>query len=221
MPSGDRMSDIRSVSGFTKLNFKAVGKVELIQADADELIIEADREVCGRIKTEVIDNTLIITYKGEWFDWVGIPLAGMDAIVFHLKMKNINSLAVSGVGSLSCPNITTEALQLTLSGPGWMTFSKIAVNSVKTDLSGVGSVQISGQAETQTVTLSGAGSYNGYTLETNSALVNLSGVGNVRVWAKTSLDVHISGAGGVEYFGHPQLTQKNSGIGMLKYMGDR
>jgi hypothetical protein len=221
MSSADRISDIRLVNGFNKLNFKAVGKIELSQADKDELVIEADRELCSRIKTEVIDDILIITQKGDWLDWIGNPFANPDPIVFHVKMKNITSLSLSGPGTLVCPNITGEVLQLTLSGPGVMTFSKISVNSVKTDLSGVGSVQISGETDTQIINLSGAGNYKSNDLQSNSAKINLSGVGNATIWAKNALDVQISGAGSVEYLDHPQITKKISGIGMLKYIGDR
>ena len=91
MTSSELIQDIRVVQNFTRLNFKAIGKVELIQADTESLVIEADRDVCNLIKTEVIDRVLVISYQGEWLDWVGLPFNNTDGITFHLKMKNIDA----------------------------------------------------------------------------------------------------------------------------------
>lgn len=215
------IQDVRPVNSFSKLEFSTIGKIELIQSDHESLVIEANPEICQRVKTEVFNDTLSISMPGDFFNWLEVPLNNPDHIIFRLQMKNIAALNLSGAGKLTCDRLSGEALSLALSGPGAVKVMNAELQSLQVELSGVGSIHVSGKTETQTLSLSGAGGFNGENLESQKTQIRLSGVGNARVWSTQSLDVHISGAGGVEYFGRPQIAQKISGIGMLKYLGER
>jgi hypothetical protein len=214
------MMEQRTVTGFTKLNFKALGKVELTQADVEELIIDAEAEVCARIKTEVVDGTLVISYSSDWLDWLSTPLFGKDKLVFRIKMKEIQELTLAGPGNLTSSKITATSLKIVLDGPGVINLDNVTATDLQVEVSGVGSVDLNGKVTTQKVKLDGAGSYTGGKLESESTLVELSGVGNAVVWATTFLRAEISGAGAIEYNGHPKIEQRISGVGMLKSLSD-
>ena len=221
METENRIQEKRPVSNFSKLNFKAVGKIILTQGSIEELVIEAIPEICARIKTEVIDDTLIIQYSHDWKDWIDGHLLSADSIIFHLTMKNITDLSLSGPGNLSGEKLISDSMTLSLRGPGLIHLSDLSLNTLNVNLSGVGSIDLSGKANFQDVKVSGAGSFTAESLETGQSKVDLSGVGNARIWSKDSLEVNISGAGGVEYFGNPLVKQHISGVGMLKSLGNR
>lgn len=211
----------RDVSGFSRLLFKGVGKIELTQGDHDELIIEANPEVLSRIHTDVKDGLLTIHYESDWMDWTGVRFLGGEKIIFHVIMREIKSLSVTGVGNIDAARINSDQLELNLSGPGWMTIGLLNVGSLKLDLSGVGSMDLAGTTADLNINLSGAGTIKASRLETDKAVVKLSGVGTATVWAKSTLEATISGAGVIEYYGKPQISEHTSGLGVLKYLGNR
>jgi len=213
--------EVIPVSGFNGIHFKAVGKIMLSQGETEGLTIQADPEVRARIHTEVKDGILWITQETDWKDWTGFRLIDKGMTIYHVTMKEIKSLTVSGVGSVDSAEINSDSLSFTLSGPGTVTVGNVKANTLNLEISGVGSVDIAGKCTEQYLTLSGAGSYQGTRMETQRTIIKLSGVGNARVWANEMLDATISGAGGIEYYGEAKVNQKVSGLGVIKYLGAR
>ena len=70
----------REVSGFSALMFRGMGRIDLIQDDHEELVIEAQPEIRSRIKTEVREGTLHIDYDEDWKDWTGIRTLSGDKL---------------------------------------------------------------------------------------------------------------------------------------------
>lgn len=221
MDTNTNNQEVIPVSGFNGIHFKSVGKIMLSQGETEGLTIQADPEVRARIHTEVKDGILWITQETDWKDWTGFRLIDKGMTIYHVKMKDIQSLTVSGVGSVDCAEINSDALSITLSGPGTLTVGAVKANSLSVEISGVGSVDIAGKCAEQHLNLSGAGSYQGTRMETQRTTIKLSGVGNARVWANELLDATISGAGGIEYYGEAKVNQKVSGLGVIKYLGAR
>ena len=221
MDNQNKNQETRLVSGFNGLQFKAVGKIIVTQGETENLIIDADPEIRERIRTEVKEGILWVTYESDWKDWTGINLIDKGMPNFYLTMKEVKSLSISGVGNLDAASINTDTLHLSLSGPATMTIGTLTANSLKVDMSGVGSIDVAGKCSDQNLELSGAGSYKAPRLESEQTTVKLSGVGNATIWANVMLYAAISGAGAVEYYGSPKITQNISGIGVLKYLGNR
>lgn len=219
----DQMSteEKRDVSGFNALVFKGMGRVDLVQGDHEELVIEAQPEIRSRIQTTVENGTLVIDYNEDWKDWTGFRTLSGDKIRFRLMMREITSLSLAGVGSLDSARVEAPALSLAISGPGLMTIGTLKANRLDASLAGVGSLDVAGSVDEVNITLSGAGSYKAGRLESVKTDIRLSGVGTATVWAKEELNASISGAGVIEYYGSPRISQSNSGLGMLKFMGNR
>jgi len=219
----DQMSteEKRDVSGFNALVFKGMGRVDLVQGDHEELVIEAQPEIRSRIQTTVENGTLVIDYNEDWKDWTGFRTLSGDKIRFRLMMREITSLSLAGVGSLDSARVEAPALSLAISGPGLMTIGTVKSNRLDASLAGVGSLDVAGYTDEVNITLSGAGSYKAGRLESVKTDIRLSGVGTATVWAKEELNASISGAGVIEYYGSPRISQSNSGLGMLKFMGNR
>ena len=102
-----------------------------------------------------------------------------------------------------------------------MKIDDLITDSVKVNISGTGTIVLSGQADVQTVIIDGAGNYQTEDLQTNTSVIKINGLGNATVWAMESLDITINGGGTVNYYGSPNVTQDITGLGNVNNRGDK
>ena len=121
-------------------------------------MIQANQEVLSRIHTDVQNGLLTIHYESDWKDWTGVRFLGGEKIVFRLVMREIKTLAISGVGNIDAAVLNSDHLELSLSGPGLITVGILKYRIVKKlDLAGVGSMDLAGTTSELNVVLGGAG----------------------------------------------------------------
>jgi hypothetical protein len=187
--SGNVQSESRSVSGFNQVSLSLIGSLTIEQGGEESLVIEAEDNFLPKIKTEVSGGRLNITTTNT---------AGFlpnKSIKYMLKVKSLDLIELSGAADIVASNLSTDNLQVTVSGAG--------------------SVTINGKVARQQINLSGAGNYEASGLESKEARVTISGVGSATLKVSDKLDVTISGAGSVNYIGDPAITQSISGVGSL------
>jgi hypothetical protein len=206
----------RPIGKFSKVIVKTVGCYKVHQAPVEQLIIHGNKDVLSRIRTQIRDDVLMITYNSDWLDVLGISLINPEAIHFSISTPVLDEIVLHSISYLTMQGLTAERLTLSLDGPGSIKLSDVQLSHLQANLTGVGAIEISGKAQSQIVNLSGAGTYKSANLESQNAQIHLSGVGSARVSVQKQLDVSLSGAGSVEYFGAPAITQKITGLGMLK-----
>ena len=84
------------------------------------------------------------------------------------------------------------------------------------DVSGAGSVNLSGEVDRFRADLSGAGSINAKELKAKDVRVSVSGAASADVYAKDYLDASVSGVGSISYYGDPAKTKTDvSGVGSI------
>ncbi len=215
--SGKVISQARQVSGFTRVSLIGTGQLIIAQGNTESLTIDAEDNVLPLITTQVIGDTLHIDYKNDNFQDNVIPT---KPIIYHLGVKTINSIQLSGAGSVDAANLSTDNLSVTTSGAGSVNLRSIAAQTLNSDISGVGGCDLSGKVTNQNVNISGAGTYHAPDLESQNATIIISGAGGATVWAKSSLNVTISGAGSVNYYDNPTIVKTISGIGSLVSQGN-
>jgi hypothetical protein len=220
-PSDSAPSETRSFSGLTGVHHKGVGVLLITQGDKDELRIEAAPEVREKLITDVKDGILVIRHDNDFVDWMRMWTHSLDPLRFFLTIRDIQTIKLSGAGTIKAPAVKSDSLELINSGAGTQTIENLDARAFKAELSGAGSMEIAGKTDEQRIKLSGAGSYNAARLDSRKAEVKLSGVGSASVWVRESLDANMSGIGSVEYYGEPQVTKKVSGLGNLKSLGKK
>jgi hypothetical protein len=194
--SGVLITEQRDVSGFNRISFEGYGTLIITPGGEESLTIEAEDNILPRIETKVRRGTLEIGFdSNRWQDIV----RPTKSITFNLTVIALDGMALSGAGSIEANNIDVERFDV--------------------ELSGAGSIEISGFSGTQEINVSGAGSYDGAEFQSERIDVNISGAGSATVWATESLDVNISGVGNVSYYGDPQVREVISGLGNLKALG--
>lgn len=205
--SGNVITRDFEVQDFTRLYFSGIGKLIVQQGETEALSVEAEENVMDNIRVDVSGNMLEIGFRGGVFHT--IPTRD---IVFHLTVKELESITISGAGNLECDSLEVQSLEINSSGAGNIELG-ITADNLEIGISGAGKVDLSGSVNTQALDISGAGSYNARDLESNQCEIDISGAGRAVVRVNEVLDIRISGLGSVEYYGSPSVTQNVSGVG--------
>jgi len=213
--------EVRPVENFTKIRFKDFGTLSLTQGDHESLTVEADKQVLNELTTEVRNGTLHLGVQDDWFDRIGKVISSVfsgeqSKVHYHLTVKNLDEINISGNCKLQSESLTTEDLSLKVSGLGDLTFDHLDCSSLDVRISGRGEFFAAGRAEKQKVRISGSGEYLAGDLVSQSLRIVISGQGNATVRVEDSLDITISGLGQVNYYGRPKLRQVISGLGKSK-----
>ena len=187
--SGHVETETRQVSGFTAIDLAGSGEVGVEQGDSESLTIEADDNVLPRLTSEVSDSTLKLGKKG------GITVGTKNPIRYRVTVKDLTGVGVSGSGSVKAQEMTLQTLRV--------------------DISGSGTVDLSGSAVEQDIQVSGSGQYEAPELLSDKASVEISGSGEVAVAVSRELKIDISGSGTVTYSGDPSVQQSVSGSGKV------
>jgi hypothetical protein len=185
------ITETREVSGFTRVKLSGVGALRIAQTGTESLTISAEDNLLPLLTSEVVDGTLTLGMKQG-----NILLRPTRPIIFTLTVRDLESIQLSGAGTVEAVNLRTSALSVALSGAGDMT--------------------LSGAAQSQTLSISGAGHYKAKDFQTSSTEIKISGAGDATVSASETLDAAVSGAGSVTYYGSPRVTQRITGIGSIK-----
>jgi hypothetical protein len=208
-PGGSVVSQTRSAQGFDSIEVSAPGNLILSQGSQESVKVEAPGGQIDKIRTEVRNGTLYIEsgWQGFAFDF-----GSWSNVNYYVTVKDLREISWSAAGRLTGSRITTDTLDVNLSGAGSVELD-VKVSDLTARLSGAGSLKMSGTANRQDVSLSGVGSYSARELQSQVATVRVSGVGGADVNVAESLDAAISGVGGIHYLGNPTITQQTSGLG--------
>jgi putative autotransporter adhesin-like protein len=187
--SGQVKTESRQVSGFTKIDLAGTGEVTIVQGPAESLTIEADDNVLPALTRKVSDSTLRLGTKPR------TTVRTRNPIRYRVTVKDLTGVSLSGSGSVIAKGIQVPALRV--------------------DMSGSGTVNLSGSAVKQDIHMSGSGRYEAAELSSQEVTVEISGSGEVAVAVTRALKVDISGSGQVTYSGNPSVEQNISGSGKL------
>ncbi len=220
-PAASTPGENRPTPAFNRVQQRGFGNLTLTQGDREELVIDAPEFIRARIRTDVQSGTLAISYHANWWEWLDFGFWGRNRVEFHLTMRDIAGLDISGAGNITSESIKSPRLDIAHSGAGNITLSGLEIEQVIAHLHGAGNTTLKGTATSQEITMSGAGNYNGDDLESHTARMTLSGVGNASLWVRDTLDITMSGVGNVEYYGNPTVNRHTSGVGHIHSKGDR
>ncbi len=232
--SGNVTSETRSVSGFDKVTLAGMGELTITQGETEALEIEAEDNLLPYIESKVRGDTLEIGFKsGELKSFVPT-----EPIKYHLTVKDIRAVTLSGSGDIRSEKIEADTLDLmlsgsgniaietlnaddvtvTVSGSGNVTFETLAAISLTTTISGSGKCSLAGEVSDQTLVVAGSGDYRAAELASQTASISVAGSGNSTLWVDDTLDVKITGSGDVDYYGSPAVNTSFSGSGKINHL---
>jgi len=185
--SGTLVKKEISLSTFNQIEHSTVGQVIVILGNEQKVEVETDDNILPLLKAEVNGTKLELDSKES---------ISPTKLVYHITVKELEAVELSGVGSLEASGIKGSEL--------------------KAELSGVGSLQLSGATDRLDAEVSGVGGLNAFDLQAKDVKVTVSGTGGADVHATGTLIARCSGVGGIEYKGNPKVDAEASGIGKVK-----
>ncbi len=202
----------RTLTEFTGILLKGIANVFIHQGEEHSVRIESNQDVAGRIKTEIKNQELEISF----YDSIPVWLISFPRLDVHVTVKDLISCRMAGVGRMTCTEtLKVNEIQLTNSGVGGMSM-KLEAQNIITTLKGVGEIELAGKTVRHDVEISGTGKVNALMLESAEVHVRSKGVGECLVHATGKLDIDASGIGKVKYRGNPEVSSKQSGLGSIE-----
>lgn len=216
--SGKVVSEERPVSGFHAVEISGSGEAEIVQGQEEGLTIEMEDNLLPYMKSEVVNGILRIGFEP---DDVLSSFRPTKPIKFHIRVKELDSIQVSGAVNVSMDGLTTSQMETQVSGAGTIRIENLQADTFTADLSGATTVTLSGKVDEQKIEMSGSSNYRAENLQSNTTRVNSSGASNVRLYVMDELNLVLSGSSEVQYYGSPKVTQDVSGSSKIKAMGSK
>ena len=212
----DDATETRALAAFHRIELDGQFDVTLVQGSTESVTIEAPASIMPRIRTDVRNETLLISLRTErtvWDWFLGRGLGRPVRVIINLR--EIDRIEGAGAVSVVTERLKADRLVLDFAGACKLRLGGLQASAMHLDGSGSIKAQLNGSVGRQNIDLSGAGSYDGAELVSDDASVDVSGAGKVVVNVRKTLAVEISGAGVVEYIGEPKLRQSISGFGKV------
>ncbi len=218
----ERKTETRELGEFTRISMRGIGKIYVDQGKEQKVVIEGDEISINRITTNVTDGKLAIDVGRDWVEKLsaGFDFFSSSDIRFHITVKKLEELEITGVADVEIKDIKAKDLKLKMTGASSVKVFNLDADSLKAEIPGAGKIVTDGKVNDLAVTLTGAGNFSGHKLKSKTAKVTLSGVGSVQLWVTGELDVTITGVGSVEYYGNPLIKQSVTMLGKITSLGD-
>jgi hypothetical protein len=203
------------VSDFASVELATVGRLVVELGETETLRVQAEDNLMEYFEVEVRGGRLEIGSRKN------INLIPTEGVYFYLTVKELDTVVISGLGSVELPEMDVPRFSVVISGGGSVDVDGLSGDVVDVEISGLGSLSIDGgEVDEQDVVISGGGSYKARNLQSARVEVEIDGLGSATVRVSEHLGVTISGGGSVEYFGDPSVDQDVSGLGHVQRIGD-
>jgi hypothetical protein len=207
--SGNLKSESRDVHDFDRVDLGGVGTLTITQGTSEGLTIQAEDNLLTHLGSAVHGGILTLA------PLPGSNLSPTKPIRYDLHVRQLRSIEVSGDADATASSLSADQLDLGVSGAGHLQALHITSSALTVDLSGSGTVTVSGQAARQSISVSGDGKYVGTDLASRQATVDVSGSGSSTVNVSEQLKATVSGSGSVRYIGSPTVQRNISGTGSV------
>ena len=209
--SGNVVTQVRQVSGFSSVNVSSSIDVYLSQDSLYSVSVETDDNIAPHIETYEEGGTLYIDIEKNYNP------RPTKAIKVHVSAPVYRRLSASGASDLfSTERLEgVESLAVKLTGAS-DTQLDLKAPKVSAELTGAGGLRIKGETRGLQVKGTGSSDMECFEMMAENVTVKITGSGDAEVFASLSLDVNVTGSGSVKYRGNPGVSQKISGAGSIR-----
>jgi hypothetical protein len=206
---------LRNASGFHAIEVSSGIDLYLSHGDETVAVSAKDANVRDRIKVEVRDGVLKISF--DWKESFRISMNN-NSMKAYVSYKTLDKLTASGGADVSVDG-TIQSGKLTLNLSGGSDFNgKVEVSSLNINQSGGSDVNISGKAENLSIDASGGSDFDGFDLESDACTINASGGSDISITVNKVLDAEASGASDISWKGSATVRKaKASGSGSVSH----
>jgi hypothetical protein len=186
--SGTMKVEKRTVPSFNAVSISGAYDVEIVVQKEQSLEIEGDDNLLPLITTDVHGGTLDIDNTKSF--------STKNKLRLRISVPSLNAVSTTGASDIVISGVKSDEFNI--------------------DVSGAGSLQLSGETKTLEIKQSGAGDVDAKELHAEKVNVESSGAASADVYASEELRASVSGAGNVNYYGDPKTVNKDaSGAGSI------
>lgn len=234
--SGKIAEEERTVQGFSRVELRSIGNLTITQGEVESLTVKADDNLLPYITTDVVAGTLEISTQQN------TNINPSQAIEYHLTVKSLSSVVLSGFGNIDAEKLNSDTLQVKLTGSGDIHIGQLSGKNLTMNLTGFGNISIdSAEVDNPSLDLSGSGDIKIGELNATSLALTISGFGNATVSGSAKnesikltgsgnyhggdlqteeANVTISGFGNATVWAESTLDLRVTGSGNVEYYGD-
>ena len=216
--SGSIVSAEKSISSFIRLHISINGTIELIQADEEKVIVEADENLQEYIEVTNSGRTLYVTAEGKWRK-PGFTMLNIK--VYYRQLYNIYNASTNGTLICANPLQSSEPVEVKIYSD--KSSSKLNINApvIKLITACVGDVEIEGACNVFEVNAKSQGNLYARPLRAKNVILKNYSMGNLEVYADETLTISNYGQGSISYWGDGMLKDiKQYGEGEVKHKKD-
>ncbi|MEO6175633.1 MAG: head GIN domain-containing protein [Flavobacterium circumlabens] len=205
--SGNVTTEKRIVQGdFTKISVSNAIDLVIEQADATEIVVEADDNLQKEITTKVENGTLIIKCKYSSF-------RDVTKKKVTVKMPKIDRIEASSASSVVSTGII-EGMDIDLETSSAATMDvKLESDNITVDTGSGSSVRVEGKALKISTSASSGSTINAQKLLANDVTAEASSGANVSVHPIVSLKAEASSGASINYDSTPKSIEKTANSG--------
>lgn len=216
--SGNIISAEKSVSSFVRLHVSVSGLVELIQADEEKIVVDADENLQEYIEVANSGRTLYVTTNGKW----RVPdFNKLHVKIYYRQLYNI--YYASENGTLISGNIlkASEPIEIKIHSDKSSTKLNVNAPAVKLVTACVGDVEIQGECNLFEVSAKSEGNLYARQMMAKSVVLKNYSQGDLELHADETMTISNYGQGNISYWGNGQLKDiKQYGDGTVKHQKD-
>lgn len=187
--SGTRKAETRPAGRFNSVKSLIPGDVSIRYGDEGGIVVEADENIVPLIRTEVVDDILMISTGGSFSTQQPLKVS----VTIH-KDREMPDLDLVGSGDIAMHGIDQAELAISLQGSG--------------------DIVVSGRARRIKLSLLGSGDIDARRLKGEEADISLMGSGDIEASATDKVSVTLMGSGDVVVVGSPKkVNSSNLGSG--------
>ena len=200
--------EVRDLESFDGIGISA--DVFYTQGNTHEIRIEGNDKDVNDLITEVKDGFLKVRFE----NWK----IKRSKLTIYITSQELENVSLSGSAKFKAEKpVSSEEMDLAISGSGLVHFSALESDEVDVKISGSGDAVIDkGSADELDVKISGSGKLMAEQFEVSELSAIISGSGTCKITVTDELDARLSGSGGVYYHGNPQINSTASGSGKVR-----
>jgi hypothetical protein len=211
--SGQITTTQREVHGFNGVSLELPANVQIVQGDAEGVVIVTQENIAPMIET-VVENEQLKIRLARRFSSINT-----SSLKITVNARRLEHIAISGSGDIRSEKIQSPKLDADIAGSGDIRIASLNVDLLSVSISGNGDFSAGGRADTVRTSIAGSGNLNTGTLAAKNVKLSIAGSGDAKVWASQDIDISIAGSGDVGYYGSAAVTQSVAGSGRIKKLG--
>jgi hypothetical protein len=207
---GNTVVQSRNVGSFTGIVSHGSFDVEVSNAPAQSVKIEADQNLQQYIETTIENGTLHVRTRD------GFNLETNGPLKVIVAAPEFSMISTHGSGSVVSTNRINGngTLKFETNGSGDIK-AEADAPEIQSEISGSGSMELSGNTKIFRGEVNGSGDIRAMSMQSEEATIEIQGSGNAEVFASVRLNIKVRGSGDIRYKGGAQVSSEIAGSGSV------